>query len=83
MPKQRAASRKLFSLLLIPNPPPHQMKSYYVFGKKVFMEMYSNIQTFGFKVLQKCSSLASRNGAAQMFFLTPNRNMFAGRFVKS
>ena len=66
-----------------PQPTPHQMKSYYVFGKKVFMEIYSNIQTFGFKMLQKCSSSASRNGAAQMFFLTTNRNMFAGKFVKS
>ena len=24
----------------------------------------------------------SRNGAVQMFFLTPNRNMFAEKFVK-
>ena len=39
------------------------------------------IQTFAFKVLQECSSWASRNGAVQMFFLTPNRNMFAGKFV--
>ena len=26
---------------------------------------------------------ASRNGTVQVFFLTPNRNMFAGNFVKS
>ena len=25
----------------------------------------------------------SRNSAVQMFFLTPNRNMFSGKFVKS
>ena len=62
---------------------PHQIKSYYVLGKKNFMELYRNIQTFAFKVLQKYSSLVSRNGATQMFFLTPNRNMFAGKFVKS
>ena len=34
-------------------------------------------------MLQECSSLALRNGAVQIFFLTPNRNMFAGKFVKS
>ena len=41
------------------------------------MAIYRNIQTFAFKVLQEGSSCASRNGAVQMFFLTPNRNMFA------
>ena len=34
-------------------------------------------------MLQKCSSWASKNDAVQMLFLTPNRNMFAGKFVKS
>ena len=34
-------------------------------------------------MLQECSSGASRNGAAQMFFLTPNRDMLVGKFVKS
>ena len=46
------------------------------------MELYRNIQTFAFKVLQKYSSLASRTAATQMFFLTPNRNIFAGKFGK-
>ena len=41
------------------------------------------MQTFAFKVFEECSSLPSRNGALQMFFLTPNRNMFTGKFVKS
>ena len=41
------------------------------------------MQTFALKVLQECSSWASRNGATQMSFLTPNRNMFAGKCVKS
>ena len=38
-----------------------------------------NIQIFAFKVFQECSSWASRNGAVQMFFLTPNsvRKVFA------
>ena len=44
-------------------------------------EICRNIQTFAFKVLQESSSWASGNGAVQMFFLTPNRNMFAGKFV--
>ena len=44
--------------------------------------MYRNIQTFAFKVLQECSSWASRNGTVQILFLTPNWNMFAGKFVK-
>ena len=49
----------------------------------LFTEIYKNIQTFAFKVLQECSSWASRDGAVQIFFLTPNRNMFAGKLVKS
>ena len=40
------------------------------------------IQIFAFKVLQEYSSWVSRNGAVQMFFLTPTRNMLAGKFVK-
>ena len=45
--------------------------------------IYRNIQTYAFKVFQECSSWASGNGAVQIFFLTPNRNMFAGKFVNS
>ena len=37
-------------------------------------------QTFVFQVLQECNSWASRNGAVQMFFLTPTRNMFFALF---
>ena len=44
--------------------------------------MYRNIQTFAFKLVQECSSWASGNSLVQMFFPTPNRNMFAGKFVK-
>ena len=32
-------------------------------------------------MLQESSSWASGNGAVQMTFLTPNRNIFAGKFV--
>ena len=84
------------------------------------VDMYRNIQTFTFKMLQECSSLhcvksvkirsysgpyfpvfkyremrsrtlylgtfyavwESRNGALQMFFLAPNKNMFAQKFIK-
>ena len=34
-----------------------------------------------FKVLQECSSWASGNSAVQVYFLTPNRNMFTEKFV--
>ena len=34
------------------------------------------------KVLQECSSWTSRNGLVQMFFPTPNRNMFTEKRVK-
>ena len=40
------------------------------------------MQAFAFKVLQECISLVSRNGAMQMFSLTPNKNMFPEKFVK-
>ena len=33
------------------------------------------------RYLQKYSC-ASRNGAVQMFFLTPDTNMFAGKFIR-
>ena len=84
-PKQQSALRKLFS----PNSLLQQIKFYYVSGTKVslrrYTEIYRHIQAFAFKVLQECGSWASRNDALQMFFLTPNtnRNMFAGKFVKS
>ena len=69
-----------------PQPPTHTPldKILLRLWNKIFLtDIYRNIQTFAFKVLQECSSWASRNDAAQMFFLTPNRNKFAGKFVKS
>ena len=51
--------------------------------QKFITEIYKKIQTFTFKVFQECGSLASRNDVVQMLFLLPNRNMFAGEFVKS
>ena len=44
-------------------------------------EICRNIQTFAFKVLQESSSWASGNGAVQIYFLTPNRSIFAGNFL--
>ena len=49
-------------------------------GNNFFKEIYTNI--FAFKVIQECSSWASRNGVVQIFFLTPHRNIFAGKFVR-
>ena len=43
--------------------------------------MYRKIQTFAFKVFRESSSWPSGNDAVQMFFLTPNRNTSAGKFV--
>ena len=43
------------------------------------IQKYTDIYIFGFKELEECSSWASRNGTVQMFFLTSNRNMFAGK----
>ena len=43
--------------------------------------IYRNMQTFALKVLQKCRSWATRNRAVQMFLLTPNRNIFSGKFL--
>ena len=39
-------------------------------------------QKFSYEELRECISWMSRNGAVQNFFLTPTRNMFAGKFVK-
>ena len=77
--KQRAALRKLFSLPQ--SPIPSDKILLHLWNKIFFREIYRNIQTFAFKVLKESSSWASGNGAVQMIFLTPNRNIFAGKFV--
>ena len=51
-------------------------------NKNVLTEIYRNIQTFAFKVLQECSSWMWRNDEAKMFYLTPHRKMLAEKFVK-
>ena len=79
-PKQRRTLRILFSL-----PPSYLSRDKTLLRlwiKNFVKEIDRNIQRFAFKVLQECSSWASRNGAVQISFLTPNRNMFIGKFVK-
>ena len=63
-----------------PPPPPPQFPTHpssdkillRLWNKDFPTEIYRNIQTYSFKVLQECSSLASRNDTAEMSFLTPN-----------
>ena len=66
-----------------PPSPPADKTLLYLENNFFFMEIYRNIQTFAFKGLQESSSWVARNGALQIFFLTPHRNMFARKFVKS
>ena len=40
-------------------------------------------KNFVTEIYRKCSFWAFRNGALQMFYLTPTRHMFAGKLVKS
>ena len=73
--KQQFILRKLLS--------PSPDKSFLRLWKKyILTEIYRNIQTFAFQVLRGYSSWASRNDAVQMLFLTPTKNMFAGKYVK-
>ena len=44
--------------------------------------MNYDIMTLAFQVLRECSSWPSKNVAVQRFFMTPARNMFAGKLVK-
>ena len=41
-----------------------------------------DIHKYTYICFEECSYWVSRNGPLQIFFLTPNRNMFAGKFVK-
>ena len=49
------------------SPPPDQILLRF-WNKNFLKEIYRNIQTSTFKVLQECSSWASRNGAVQIVF---------------
>ena len=65
-------------------PIPHQIKSYYVFGTKIFLRKYTEIYRH---LILKCfkNAVLWRQEMMQpkCFFLTPNRNMYPGRLVKS
>ena len=78
------AVNRLKKFIQSPAIPPPPDKTLLCLGNKIFFkEIYRNLQTFAFKVLQECSSRLSRNDAVQIFFLSPHRNMFARKFVKS
>ena len=68
-----SALKKLFSL----PPPPITLHKIllHLWNKNFLRDMYRNIQTCAFKVLQKLCS-------ANLVFLTLYRNMFAEKFVK-
>ena len=57
-----------------PNPLPSDKIFLRLWSKNVLTEIYINIQTFAFEVLQECSSWASRNGAVQMFSSDTKQN---------
>ena len=67
-----------------PQPTPHRIKSYYVFGIKSFLRRYTEMYRH---LLSKCfkNAVLGRQEMVQRkcSFLTPNRNMFARKFVKS
>ena len=66
-----------------PNPPQPYKILLRLWNKNFLAELHRYIQRFAFKVFQKCSSWTPRNGKVQMFFLTPNLNMFARIFVNA
>ena len=67
-----------------PQPIPQQKKSYYVSGTNIFIRGY--IEIYGY-LLSKCFKNAvlghHERVQCKYFFLAPNRNMFAGKFVNS
>ena len=74
--------RKLFSQPF-PNPAPSRQ---YLTTSLEEKFSYGNIQKYTgicFQSASRMRSWTSRNYALQMFFLKPNRNMLAGKFVKS
>ena len=48
---------------------------------QLLSEIHRIIQTFAFPVFPEYCSWAFRNGAVQIFFVIPTRNMFVGNFV--
>ena len=81
--KTQTASRLQEIIQSSPNPSPSDKMLLCLWKKKFLTEICRNIQTFAFKLLQKCSSWVSRDRAVQMFSLIPSRDMSAGKFLKS
>ena len=83
----RQKCRNAYRLINLSTPPstypPPDKILLRLWNKNFLAEIYRNIQALAFKVLQEYDALASKNGAVQMLFLTPNRNIFSGKFVKS
>ena len=66
-----------------PQPTPHRTKSY-VFGIKFFLRRYTEMYRHLFSKCFKNAVLGRQEIVqCKCSFLTPNRNMFAGKFVKS
>ena len=80
-PKQWTALKKLFSLPPTPDPQDKILRC--LWDKHFLTKICRNIQIFFFKELQERSSLGCQEMAeCKCFFLTHQRNMFAGNFVK-
>ena len=55
------------------------MKTFYVSVTKILLWRFAGIYRY---LLSKCGFWVHRNGAVQMFYLTPTRDRFSGKFVK-
>ena len=62
---------------LRPNPPPIRSN----LNRSFLTEIYRNKRTFAFKVLEKRSFGRQETVEYKCFFLTPNKNMFAGKVL--
>ena len=61
---------------LSPNLPAPDKILLLLWNKNFLTEIYRNIQTFAFKMLQECSSWAIRNGAVQFFSDSKQKHVF-------
>ena len=72
--KAQKSSRLNKIIQLLPNPL-HQIN----LATSFLTEIYRNKRTFAFKVLQECSFVRQETVKCKCFFLTPKKNMFAGK----
>ena len=61
---------------LSPNLPAPDKILLLLWNKNFLTEIYKNIETFAFKMLQECSSWAIRNGAVQFFSDSKQKHVF-------